>query len=318
MTESKRHKKISIIVPCHNEAPGIRRFINALDQVIHQQADYFFELILIDDGSTDLTVEMVSACMKEFPFIRLLQLTRNFGKEVALSAGLDHAKGDAVIFMDADLQHPPDVLSAFIQAWEEGADMVVGRRVSRSTDSKLYRLLARSFYNIHNGLSEVKLPANVGDFRLIDRSVADQLKALRERQRFMKGLFSWVGYDPIYVDYEVAPRTEGTSKYNKWRSWNFALEGITSFSTIPLRIWTYLGLILLLLGAAYSMIIIVKAVLYGVDVPGYITLLTALISFGGVQLIGLGVLGEYVGRIYIEVKQRPLYLIKKSNRQEEQ
>jgi polyisoprenyl-phosphate glycosyltransferase len=311
MNSDQNQKKICIVVPCYNEASGITNFVLEIFAVIDRVKGYIFELILVDDGSTDETVNVISSILGDYPSIRLVELTRNFGKEIALSAGLDHADGDAVIFMDADLQHPPDVLPLFIAAWEKGADMVVGRRVSRSTDSFTYRLLANSFYAIHNRLSEVNLPPNVGDFRLIDRCISEHLKSLKERQRFMKGLFSWVGYTPVYVEYEVVSRIEGASKYNKWRSWNLALEGITSFSTVPLRMWTYLGLMLLFLGVTYSVIIIIKAMFLGIDVPGYITLLTAMISFGGVQLIGIGILGEYIGRIYIEVKQRPLYLIKK-------
>ena len=304
-------RNISIVIPCHNEEAGIPSLMESLDRVLASLSDFRFQIILIDDGSQDQTIEMIGRASFRQGKVELVQLTRNFGKEVAMTAGLDHANGDAVIFMDADLQHPPEVIPCFLEEWTRGAKMVVGRRKTRTTDTRSYRFLAGCFYALHNLMSDVKLPTNVGDFRLLDREVAENLKQLRERQRFMKGLFAWVGYEPAYVDYDVAPRVGGKSKYNKWRSWNFAIESITSFSTIPLRIWTYLGVLMLVLGLIYAALIITKGFLYGVDVPGYITSLTTLILFGGVQLIGIGVLGEYVGRIYVEVKQRPLYLERK-------
>lgn len=310
-TKAANPLKISIIVPCHNEQAGIPLLLESMDLVLGNLPDYRFQVILVDDGSLDQTSEVIAGMSMRHGEIQLVQLTRNFGKEVAMTAGLDHAEGDAVIFMDADLQHPPEVIPRFLSAWSRGSMMVVGRRKTRQTDTRSYRFLAGCFYSLHNLMSDVKLPANVGDFRLLDREVAENLKLLRERQRFMKGLFAWIGYEPCYIDYEVAPRIEGESKYNKWRAWNFAIESITSFSTIPLRIWTYLGVLMLALGLLYAAVIIAKGLMYGVDVPGYITSLTTLILFGGVQLIGIGVLGEYVGRIYVEVKQRPLYLQRK-------
>lgn len=304
-------RKISIVIPCHNEEAGILSLLESLDLALEPLSSFRFQIILVDDGSQDQTLEMIGRARIRQGEMHVVQLTRNFGKEVAMTAGLDHADGDAVIFMDGDLQHPPEVIPRFLEEWTRGAKMVVGRRKSRKTDTLSYRFLAGCFYALHNLLSDVKLPTNVGDFRLLDREVAENLKMLRERQRFMKGLFAWVGYEPSYVDYEVAPRVGGESKYNKWRAWNFAIESITSFSTIPLRIWTYLGVLMLVLGLLYAALIITKGLLYGVDVPGYITSLTTLILYGGVQLIGIGVLGEYVGRIYVEVKQRPLYLERK-------
>ena len=303
-------KRISLIVPCHNESQGVTAFIEAVSTVIQSLPAYHFDLILIDDGSRDQTVPRIMEALRDHPWITLLELTRNFGKEAALSAGLDVARGDALIFLDADLQHPPQLIDEFLRHWQAGARVVAGRRRSRETDGGLYRWLAISFYRLHNRLSDMRLPENVGDFRLIDRTVADQLRSLRETQRFMKGLFAWVGYEPVLVDYEVEPRRQGQTKFNKWRSWNLALEGITSFSTMPLRVWTYVGAFLLMIGVVYALFIIVRTLIYGIDAPGYVTLLTALISFGGVQLIGMGVLGEYVGRIYLEVKDRPLYLVK--------
>ncbi len=302
-------RKISIVVPCHNEAVGISFFIEKINDFIKLSNDYEFEVIFVDDGSLDNTAAIINGWCKTYCWIRLIALTRNFGKEAAMTAGLDYASGDAIVFMDADLQHPPIVISLFLKHWELGAKVVVGKRSSRQTDSKTYKILAERFYRLHNKISDIKLQEHVGDFRLIDKKVANQLKLLRENRRFMKGLFAWVGYECVYVEYDVAERTHGSSSFNRWRSWNFAIEGITSFSTVPLRVWSYIGVIVLAIGILYSMIIIFKALAYGISTPGYVTLLTAIIVFGGVQLIGIGILGEYIGRIYIEVKGRPPYLV---------
>lgn len=302
-------KKISIVVPFYNEASGISLFVDTIEKLIAGLSNYDFEVIFVNDGSTDTTLEKIHDLARSRDWIRIISLTRNFGKEAALTAGLDFADGDAVVFMDADLQHPPHLINEFILRWEDGNMVVAGRRNSRETDAPAYKFLAQTFYKLHNKISDIELPENVGDFRLIDRKVADQLRALRESRRFMKGLFAWVGYQPFYVEYTVAPRVHGFSTFNRWKSWNFALEGITSFSTVPLRIWSYLGVAVLFLGLAYSLAIIVDATMRGITTPGYVTLLTAVVVFGGVQLIGIGILGEYIGRIYMEVKQRPPYLI---------
>lgn len=302
-------KKISIVVPCFNESGCLPTFLELMNAVIAKHTEYSFEVIIIDDGSKDNTSHVLSNACKMYSWLIALKLTRNFGKEAALTAGLDISIGDAVIFMDADLQHPPDVVEQFLLYWEQGALVVAGKRKSRDTDSSLYQFLATFFYRIHNKISDVALPEGVGDFRLIDRRVADQLKNLKENRRFMKGLFAWVGYSPKYVEYSVAPRAHGHSSFSRWRSWNFALEGITSFSTVPLRIWSYVGVVTLLIGLSYSFFIVYDAIVYGISTPGYVTLLAAVVVFGGIQLIGIGILGEYVGRIYMEVKARPSYLV---------
>lgn len=304
-------KTISIVVPCYNESAGIQLFIEKICELIQSLDKYKFEVVFVNDGSTDKTFTILSNVSHLYDWIRIVNLTRNFGKEAALTAGLDYATGEAVVFMDADLQHPPNIVKHFIEHWEQGAFVVVGRRTSRETDSKIYKILAEIFYSLHNRISDIKLPENVGDFRLIDRKVATQLRTLRENRRFMKGLFAWVGYSPTYVDYTVMARAHGNSTFNKWKSWNFALEGITSFSTVPLRIWSYIGALVLILGLLYSALIIIDAFIHGVATPGYITLLTAVVVFGGIQLIGIGILGEYIGRIYMEVKGRPPYLVDK-------
>jgi polyisoprenyl-phosphate glycosyltransferase len=305
-------KTISVVVPCYNESSGLLQFVDRFRPLLSKHQHYVFELVFVNDGSSDDTFAHIRALSQADNWIKGINLTRNFGKEAALTAGLDYARGDAVVFMDADLQHPPERVSDFIALWEQGHDVVVGRRASRDTDSAGYKILANFFYRINNMISDVKLSENEGDFRLVDRKVADQLRGLRESRRFMKGLFAWVGYDSVFVEYEVGRRFNGVSSFNKWRSWNFALEGITSFSTVPLRIWSYLGGLVLLIGLGYLFVIVVEAMMYGVVTPGYVTLLAAVVGFSGMLMIGIGILGEYIGRIYMEVKGRPSYLLKET------
>jgi glycosyltransferase involved in cell wall biosynthesis len=309
-------KKISIVVPCFNESKALPIFIDGLNEFIRKSSAYNFEVIFVNDGSKDITLEILYRAHILYDWVVVLNLTRNFGKEAALTAGLEISTGDAIVFMDADLQHPIEIISEFLKNWEQGCMVVAGKRISRETDSKIYKFLAKMFYRIHNKISEVALPDGVGDFRLIDRSVADHLIRLKENRRFMKGLFAWVGYMPTYVEYSVAPRTHGNSSFNKWRSWNFALEGITSFSTVPLRIWSYIGALTLFLGLLYLFVVVIRAFVYGIEAPGYVTLITTVVIFGGIQLIGIGVLGEYVGRIYMEAKGRPSFLIAEVKRRE--
>ncbi|CAG9931872.1 glycosyltransferase family 2 protein [Candidatus Nitrotoga arctica] len=302
---------VSIILPFFNEAEGIPLFFERLDNAISNIPDCRFELICINDGSRDRTLPALEFAKKRYPAITIIDFTRNFGKEAALTAGLEFAAGDAVIIMDSDLQHPPELIPAFIQKWRSGVPVVLAKRNSRSTESVLYRLLAGMFYRLHNNISNIKIPTNTGDFRLIDRQVCDALKRLPESHRFMKGLFAWVGYEYELVEYDVAPRAHGRTSFNKWKSLNFALEGITGFSTVPLRVWTYAGLLVTAVGFFYACWVILRAIFLGIDTPGYVTLLTTVVFFGGLQLIGIGVLGEYIGRIYIETKNRPIYLVKK-------
>lgn len=302
-------KNISIIIPCYNEAANLPILIGKLDQLATVLEKYELNVVFVNDGSHDNSFEILCKESKGRPWITIVGLTRNFGKEAALTAGLDVADGDALIFMDSDLQHPPEVILKFISRWEAGAKVVLGKRISRDYDSPLYRMLATQFYRLQNIISDISIPINVGDFRLIDKQVADQTRKLRESRRFMKGLFAWVGYEPEIVEYNVEKRFHGHSSFNKWRAWNFALEGITSFSTMPLRLWSYLGLFVFALGIFYAFWILIATVLFGVITPGYVTLMISVVIFGGVQLIGIGVLGEYVGRIYLEVKNRPPYLV---------
>jgi glycosyltransferase involved in cell wall biosynthesis len=304
-------KLVSIVVPFHNEAGGVDRFFQEVSSTLERVPDYTFEIICIDDGSTDATLAELLAVAERDTRLRVLELSRNFGKEAALTAGLDAARGEAVISIDADLQDPPELIPRLIEEWSRGADVVLARRTDRSRDSFLKRTSAELFYRLHNRVSSVKIPENVGDFRLLNRAALDALKALPERQRFMKGLFAWIGFRTATVDYARQPRASGESKFSGWRLWNFALEGITSFSTVPLRIWTYVGALGAMLTFLYALFIIARVLLLGVDVPGYASLLVAVLFIGSLQLLSVGLLGEYIGRVYLETKQRPVYVVRR-------
>jgi glycosyltransferase involved in cell wall biosynthesis len=273
-----------------------------------------FEIVCINDGSTDRTLTELLAAQRECPQVCVVDLSRNFGKEAAMSAGIDHARGEAVIIIDADLQDPPELIPTLVDRWRGGYEVVLARRSDRSSDGLMKRSTARLFYRLHNSIADYPIPEDIGDFRLMDRAVVEALKQLPERRRFMKGLFAWVGFRTITVDYVRAARSAGTTKFSAWKLWNFALEGITAFSTMPLRLWTYLGIVIAMLSLCYGSAIVVRTLIFGIDVPGYASLLTAILFLGGVQLIGLGVLGEYIGRIYVETKQRPVYIVRACDR----
>lgn len=300
---------ISIICPCYNEADVIEEFVRRLTGVLAADISTY-ELVCVNDGSTDSTLPKLLALKKEPLSLRIIDLSRRFGKEAALAAGLDHATGEAVIIIDADLQDPPELIPQLVASWRDGNKVVVARRVDRSTDTLMKRQSARAFYRLHNLISDTAIPLDVGDFRLMDREVVDVLCKLPERQRFMKGLFSWVGFDYAVVDYVRDKRASGRTKFNWWRLWNLGLEGITSFSTAPLRIWTYVGLAISTVAFLYGGYILVRTLMFGIDVPGYASLLTAILFLGGVQLVSLGVIGEYIGRIYMESKGRPIYVVR--------
>lgn len=306
-----KSKKISLVVPFYNEGESVDHFHQAILPVLDQLPDLAFEIVCIDDGSRDDTLKRLVTLAETDGRFLILELSRNFGKEAALTAGIDSAGGDAIIPLDADLQDPPELIPEMIKAWRGGAEVVLARRVDRSSDSFLKRASAELFYRFHNQLSNIKIPENVGDFRLMDRVVVDALKQLPEQQRFMKGLFAWVGFKTAILDYTRPPRVAGTSKFSAWKLWNFALEGITSFSTVPLKLWTYIGAGGALLTSIYAIFIISRTLILGVDVPGYASLLIAVLFFGSLQLISVGILGEYIGRIYMEAKRRPLYLIRR-------
>ncbi|WP_375404560.1 glycosyltransferase family 2 protein [uncultured Sphingomonas sp.] len=301
---------LSVVVPVKNEADAIAPFLHRTVAVLAALVGNAWEILFVDDGSTDATVVAVAAARATHPQIRLLSLSRNFGKEAALSAGLDHAAGDAVIPMDVDLQDPPELLAEMVARWREGFDVVYGVRRSRKSDQVAKRATATLFYRAHNLLSPDKIPEHAGDFRLLDRRVVDVIRSLPERNRFMKGLFAWTGFKQTGVLYDRAPRAHGRSKFGGWRLWTLALDGITSSSTMPLRVWSYLGGVVALAALAYAAWMVMLTLVYGSPVAGYPSIFVAVLFLGGVQLVSLGILGEYVGRILIEAKQRPLYVIR--------
>ncbi|MFH2078855.1 MAG: glycosyltransferase family 2 protein, partial [Pseudomonadota bacterium] len=262
-----------------------------------------------DDGSRDGTWQVLQTLAANDPRVQLLRLARNFGKELALTAGLDHVETDAALVIDADGQDPPELIPQFVAKWREGFDVVYGTRTRREGESWFKRFTAAAFYRVMSRLSHTPIPPDTGDFRLMSRPVLDALRQLRERQRFMKGLFTWVGFKQVSLPYERAPRLAGGSKFNYWRLWNLALEGITSFSTVPLRLATYVGVLTALGAFAWGLWIVARTVLWGDPVEGWPSLMTVMLFLGGVQLVALGIIGEYLGRLYLEVKQRPLYLV---------
>lgn len=318
--ESQRHNEeiiddvlISIVIPVFNEEDCIFPIRESVGRVFSNINGCCYEIIFVDDGSTDSTLSKLIELKKTESNIKIIELSRNFGKENALTAGIDYASGDAIIIIDADLQDPPELINTFIEKWAQGADMVVGRRLDRSSDSFLKRLSAKLFYKFHNKISYVKMPENVGDFRLMDKSVVLALRGLNENQRFMKGLYSWVGFETVIVDYIRPARTQGVTKFSGWKLWNLALEDITSFSTTPLRMWTYVGLLGSFLSLSYAFFTFIKTIVYGIALPGYASLLIVVLFMGSLQLISVGLLGEYIGRTYMESKRRPSYLVKKAH-----
>jgi glycosyltransferase involved in cell wall biosynthesis len=302
---------LSLVVPVFNEVETVNLFIDRVTQVFKSRHSVQLEFVFVNDGSTDATLVRLLECQKLDPRIRIIDLSRNFGKEAALTAGLQAAKGQVVVPIDVDLQDPPELIPEMIAKWREGYEVVLGRRVNRDSDSWAKRASASWFYHIHNKIADQKLPENVGDFRLMDRCVVDALKELPESRRFMKGLFAWVGFRTAYVDYSRLKRAAGTTKFNGWRLWNFALEGVTSFSTDPLRIWTYLGLVVSSISFLFAIFIVLRVLIHGIDIPGYASVMVAVTFLGGLQLIGIGVLGEYLGRTYLEAKRRPIFLVRR-------
>jgi glycosyltransferase involved in cell wall biosynthesis len=302
---------VSIVTPFYNEGEGVKHFYQVMAQTMEKLPDFDFEIVCVDDGSRDNTLEQLIAISKTDPRVSVLEFSRNFGKEPAMTAGIDAAAGDCVIPIDADLQDPPALISQMLQKWQEGAEVVLAKRIDRSTDTYAKRTTALMFYRLHNALSHLQIPENVGDYRLMDRVVVDALKQLPERQRFMKGLFAWVGFKTVTVDYSREARLAGESKFSGWKLWNFAIEGITSFSLAPLKVWVYIGSFGALFAFIYASFIVIRTLIFGIDLPGYASLLVVTLFFASLQLISLGVIGEYIGRIYFESKQRPLYLIRK-------
>lgn len=301
--------EISVIVPLYNEQDNIDYLFQRLLAVLGT-LNLPYEVICVNDGSRDNTLKQLLDYHTTNPTIKIVNLSRNFGKEIALSAGLDYTQGNAVVIIDADLQDPPELISELLAKWREGYDVVYATRRSRDGETWLKRLTAFGFYQALNLLSDVPIPHNTGDFRLLDRRVVTALRQIPERNRFMKGLFSWVGYKQTSVVFDRPPRHKGSSSWNYWKLWNFALEGFTSFSFMPLKIWSYLGLAIAIPAFFYASYLILRTIILGIDVPGYASLMVAVLFFGGIQLVSLGVIGEYLGRIYQEVKGRPLYFVR--------
>ncbi|HED3880976.1 TPA: glycosyltransferase family 2 protein [Enterobacter hormaechei subsp. hoffmannii] len=301
--------KISLVVPVFNEEEAIPIFYKTVRE-FEGLKQYETEIVFINDGSKDATESIINALAVADPLVVPLSFTRNFGKEPALFAGLDHATGEAVIPIDVDLQDPIEVIPHMIEKWHAGADMVLAKRSDRSTDSRLKRKSAEWFYKLHNKISNPQIEENVGDFRLMSREVVENIKLLPERNLFMKGVLSWVGGRTDVVEYARAERVAGSTKFNGWKLWNLALEGITSFSTFPLRIWTYVGIFFAVLSVLYGIWICIDTFLWGNQVRGWTSLAALIVFFGGMNLIGQGIQGEYIGRTYVEVKGRPRYVIK--------
>lgn len=304
--------KISLIVPVFNEEDTIPIFYKTV-RGYEELKKYDVEIVFINDGSKDATESIINALALSDSLVVPVSFTRNFGKEAAIFAGLECSTGEAVIPIDVDLQDPIETIPLMINKWLSGADIVLAKRADRSTDGKLKRKTAEWFYKLHNKISDPKIEENVGDFRLMSRDVVENIKLMPERNLFMKGVLSWVGGRTDVVEYTRAGRIAGKSKFNGWKLWNLALEGITSFSTFPLRIWTYIGFFVATLSFLFGAWMIIEKIFWGNPVAGYPSIIVSILFLGGIQLIGIGVLGEYIGRIYIETKQRPRYIVKKQD-----
>lgn len=304
-------KLLSLLVPMYNESSVIPIFFETVTEVLTTlKLDY--EIVCVNDGSTDNTLQLLLEYSSNDPRIKVVSFSRNFGKEPAMTAALDYATGDAMIPIDADLQDPPELIHEMVAKWDEGFDVVYAKRASRETDTVIKRNTAMWFYSLFNSMSDTDIPANVGDYRLMDKKVVEVIRKLPEKDRFMKGLFCWPGFKNTTVEFERPLRAEGETKFNMWKLWNFALSGIASFSTMPIRMGIYLGLFISAASFLYGIFIISKTVLFGVDVAGYASMMVAVLFLGGIQLFFLGLMGEYIGRIYKEVKNRPLYVVERT------
>lgn len=300
--------RVSIVVTFYNEEQTIAPFFAALNRVTDSM-DESVEYICVNDGSSDRTLQLLCEQLRRDSRLRIVNLTRNFGKEAALSAGLSYARGGAVLVIDADLQDPPELIPAFLEKWRDGYDVVYGIRSSRQADTLLKRTTAALFYKLFNRVSKVKIPTGAGDFRLLDRRAVTAMLDLPERNRFSKGLFAWIGFRQTGVEFVREPRAGGATSWNYLRLFNFAIDAVTSFSIIPLRVASLIGVAISLFGFIYAAFLVFRTILQGVDVPGYASIMVVVMFLGGVQLICLGLVGEYLGRLYIEAKARPLYIV---------
>ena len=301
-------RSLTVVIPVLNEAGGLTTLEQRLRAAL-ERLGRTWDVIFVDDGSTDTTLYALRALHARDPRFKALSLSRNFGKEIAVAAGLKFASGDAAVVMDGDLQHPPELIAEFVARWDRGFDIVYGQRTDRQTDTALHRWAARTFYKLFRSVSGTELPDGAGDFRLIDRKAIDVLNRMGERARFNKGLYAWIGFKSIGVPYDVQMRSDGQSRWRPRQLLQFALDGLASFTTMPLRVWSYLGLLVAAFALLYSLVFMITTLVYGIDVPGFPSLIVSVMFFAGVQLISLGVIGEYLGRVYEEVKGRPLFIV---------
>lgn len=301
--------ELSVVVPLYNEELNIDYLFERLVSVLDGM-NTSYEIVCVNDGSKDNTLQRLVEYHHRNPVIKVVNLSRNFGKEVALTAGIDYAMGSAVIPIDADLQDPPELIKELVAKWREGYDVVYGTRRSRQGESWFKRWTANAFYRTIGQMSRVPIPRDTGDFRLLDRRVVEVLKQMPERTRFMKGMFAWVGFKQTSMLFDREPRLKGVTAWNYWKLWNFAIDGITSFSFVPLKIWGYVGIMISLFSLLYATFLVIRTLISGIDVPGYASIMVAVLFLGGIQLLTLGIIGEYLGRVYEEVKGRPLYLVR--------
>lgn len=301
--------ELSIVVCVLNEEESIPLFLERVVPIV-EQCTASYEILFVNDGSTDRTFDILKGlCEQTHSHIRMVNFSRNFGKDIALTAGLDHARGLAVIPMDVDLQDPPELIPEMVTKWRQGADTVIAIRSDRGDDTPMKRMSAEAFYKVIDRMSKVRMPHNAGDFRLLDQKLVDVVRKMPEKTRFMKGLFAYPGFKADYVYFQRPARVAGVTKWNYWKLWNFALDGIFSFSTVPLRIWTYLGIGVALIAVLYLIFTVIKTLVFGIEVPGYASIISLLLFFNALSLIGIGIMGEYIGRIFEEVKNRPLYVV---------
>ena len=308
-------KTVTIIVPFYNEEESVGIFFSDIDKTIGDLTEYYFSFICIDDGSNDLTLDALKK-QQNIRDIEIIEFSRNFGKESAITAGLDNFSSDIAIIMDSDLQDPPKLISEMLQQIQQGYEVVTATRTDRSKDSYFKRTTAKWFYKAHNSFSEIQIPENVGDFRAMTSQVVQEIRRLRENNRFMKGIFTWVGFKTTTVNYSRPEREKGETKWSLTKLWNFAVDGITSFSSLPIKIWTYIGVLIAIISLIYALIIITRTLIFGIDVPGYASILVFILFLGSLQLISIGLIGEYIGRIYMEVKERPIYVVKRIHKKE--
>ena len=311
-TDPTQKPILSVVVPMKDEAASLASFLDTVVPVLRSAAGERFEIVCVNDGSTDGTLDGLRARLRSLPQMRVIDLSRNFGKEAALTAGLQHARGEAVIPMDVDLQDPPELIPQMVERWKSGFEVVCARRVTRDEDTPMKRLTAGGFYALMRRLSDVPIPANVGDFRLMDACVVRALLSLPERTRFNKGIFAWVGFRQCFIDFERPGRREGGSAWTARSLWRLAIDGITCFSSLPLRVWSLVGVCMALAALAYALVVIGETLLFGRDVPGYASLIVVVLVCSALILISIGVLGEYLSRVFVEVKGRPLYIIRRT------